>query len=104
MQGRRQWLGLEPQPLTDDGMTERSLARRLGAMEYREYAGGWRMRPVDDETEGLANECTRFDQRIQNALLDTLFWMIMMFFGRRAVSIDVESRHQLSFQEASDSC
>ena len=42
----------EPRPINDDDMTERSLARRLGVMEYREYAGGWRMRPVDDETEG----------------------------------------------------
>ena len=57
---------LEPQPLTNDDMTERSLARRLGVMEYRENAGGLKMRPVDDETERLANECTHSDQRTQN--------------------------------------
>ena len=71
----------EPRPINDEDMTERSLARRIGVMEYREYAGGWRMRPVDDETEGLANECTYSDQRTQNDSLDTLFWMIMMFLG-----------------------
>ena len=71
----------ETQSVIDDDMTERLLARRLGVMEYREYAGGWRMRPVDDETEGLANECAHFDQRGQNETLDTLLWMIMKFLG-----------------------
>ena len=66
-------------------------------MQYREYAGGWRTRPVDEKTEGFANECTHSDHRTQNDTLDIWLWMIMMFWGAWAVSIDVESRHKFSF-------